>query len=397
MFKELIKTYKKIILREGKRIATDASLFTMLVLAPLLYVTIYGFVYINKKEVKVELLVIDQDKTVFSRLLIRGMNAHQSVSVTGMADNIQTALKKVNRGDVSGVLLIPRGLEQNAKSGKHSFVKIYVNTTRLILANDINKALAEVTGTLAAGIKINFFRTRGYSYHQAIEMSQPLTGEIRNMFNPADTYGEFMLPGLMILIIHQIIMIAFAMAMAGEVEDQSTHNLLKVAHGNFFVALVGKALYYLLLFSAYTPLIFGIHFKMFNLPTNGNLLLAFLISILAIAAILAISSFIAVFFRNRLGTLQVLGFFSYPVFFVSGYSWPFESLPVVLQWFGNLLPIKPYLTAYNRVVLMDANVFDVAPEIIHLLVLTVFFGLLGAWNIKRVAKAELLRINGHFN
>lgn len=385
---KLFRTLKNLYLRECHRIASDVMLFTMLVLAPLAYLTIYGFAYINKKEVNVPILVIDQDKSAFSRQLIRSLDAHQIIAVNGIEDNREEALRLVNRGDISAVILIPDHFESNVRSGRASWLRMYVNSTRFLPSSDLSKAVNEVVATLATGIKLRFFQTRGYSYEQARELSQPLNGDIRNLFNPADTYGEFLLPGLMILIIHQILLISFMIAMVGEKEDLCVGKLLNAAHGRAWLALKGKASIYLVLFCLYVPLIYGLNFRLFNLHIQGNFWLIWGLIVLAIGSVLALGAALTLFFQTRLGVFQILAFTSYPIFFISGYSWPFASLPLPLQWLGNLLPIKPFLAAYSRSAMMGAGFYDIQPEIVHLLILTVVYSLIGSWQIKKMAKAE---------
>lgn len=385
---KLLKIIKNIYLRECHRISSDAMLFTMLVLAPMVYLTVYGLAYINKKEINVPMLVIDQDKSAFSRQLIRYLDAHQTIAVVGTEDNREAALKQVNSGEVSAVLLIPDHFAGDVQAGSASWLRMYVNTTRFLPSNDLSRAVSEVVSTLSGGIKLRFFQTRGYSFEQAFELSQPLRADVRNLFNPADTYGEFLLPGLIILIIHQIILMCFMIAIVGEKEDKSIAKLLNAAHGRPFLALKSKGGIYLVLFCAYVPLIYGLNFRMLNLHIQGNIWLVWGLVLLAISAVLALGAALSVFFKTRLGVFQILAFTSYPIFFISGYSWPFNSLPLALQWLGNLLPVKPFLAAYSRSAMMGAGLSDIQQEIAHLLILTVVYSLIGAWHIKNASKFE---------
>jgi len=79
------------------------------------------------------------------------------------------------------------------------------------------------------------------------------------------------------------------------------------------------------------------------------------------------------FFKSQLLCLQIMAFSSYPVFLITGYSWPFSMLPFFIQAISSLLPTTPFMRAFVSVTQQGGTLMDNFPTLIHMLALLVFF------------------------
>jgi ABC-2 type transport system permease protein len=70
-----------------------------------------------------------------------------------------------------------------------------------------------------------------------------------------------------------------------------------------------------------------------------------------------------------IGWTEVLAFSTYPLFLVSGYSWPIDAMPIGLQMFANLLPSTPYFSVFNSLATEGAKLDNITNGFSHLLVL----------------------------
>jgi ABC-2 type transport system permease protein len=77
--------------------------------------------------------------------------------------------------------------------------------------------------------------------------------------------------------------------------------------------------------------------------------------------------------KKKIVALQLFAFTSYPIFLISGYSFPIESMPLGIRWIANLIPSTPYLTAFTRITQMGAGWHQILPELIHISLLLIFF------------------------
>ncbi|GAB4343699.1 MAG: ABC transporter permease [Calditrichia bacterium] len=382
--------FRQVFERELAGIIRDKDILIIILLSPLFYGFFYGTVYLNKAEAEIPILVVDRDHSATSRLLIRSLDAHQMLQVRGVVTDPGEARKELESWRVQGVFYIPADFQNQLKHKKGAVVQTWLNASKFLVANDLNKAISHVTATLGAGIKWRYLKGEGIHPRQAMARLEPLNGDIRSFFNPAETYGDFILPGILILIIQQTLLIGLAESVAKERESDTVTEWYNSGNRNILVVIWGKMGFYLLLYASYAALFFTLHFQLFKIPFAGSAIAAAFLTLLYLLALGLAIVFIGSFFKKKIEAFLMLVFTSYPLFLLSGFSWPLRSMPFYLRGLSGLLPGTPYLLAMDRVSLMGAGVGEVLPEVAHLLGLALFWGLLAAWRVKRMA-GETLR------
>jgi ABC-2 type transport system permease protein len=144
------------------------------------------------------------------------------------------------------------------------------------------------------------------------------------------------------------------------------------------------------LFGSYSVFFFIVSFGVFSLQNVGNFIPLFIITFILLISVINISVFIASFFHRKIVALQFLTLTSYPIFLISGYSWPYSSLPTFLKLITNTLPSTPYFAAFTRVTQMGASLREIFPEVIHLLILAVAGNVLAYYRIKFLSNKSMV-------
>lgn len=368
---KMIKSVLNVFRREVQSITRDMDLITIILIAPLFYAFFYGSVYLNKSEHDVPVTVVDMDHSSLSGNLIRYLDANQLVSVNGVLSDYGSAIDRVYGMESQAVLFIPEGFEASLKKGNGTDLKLYLNTTRFLISNDINKAVNEVTATMAGAVKLRFFQAQGYSYMQAKEMIEPLNSQVHNLFNPSESYGDFLIPGLLVLILQQTLLIGLSESISKERENNTVGELFSSAGRSIFALVNGKGAFYFLMYSAYALFFYTVHFSIFKLSFRGSVSALAVLTALFLIAVVYLSIFVSSFFSRKIVSLQVIAFTSYPVFLMSGYPWPMQAMPLYIRAIAQLLPSTPYLDAFSRIVHMGAGWNDVLPQMGHILLLIV--------------------------
>ncbi|MGE5402993.1 MAG: ABC transporter permease [Ignavibacteriales bacterium] len=357
--------------RETLYIVKDMDLVTIILLSPLFYAFFYTSVYWHKSENNVPVVVVDMDKSPLAATLTRSLDAHQLVNISEIVPDFETAKDRIYKLEAQGVLYIPKGFESSLKAGKVSDLKIYLNTSRFLVSNDINKAVNEVAGTMGAGIKLRYFQAQGYNFEQAKEMIEPLQGEVKPLFNPTESYGDFLIPGLLVLILQQTLLMGLAESIAKEREENTLLPLYNTSGHSIWATITGKGLFYFILFASYAFLFFVLHFSIFRIKLAGSVSAVVVLTALLLISVIYMATFISSFFQRKIISLQVFAFSSYPLFLMSGYPWPTQAMPSYIRVLADLLPSTPYLTAFNRIIQMGAGWSDIVPEFLHLIILAV--------------------------
>jgi len=381
-----------ILKREIGIIIKDIDIRSIILLAPLFYSFFYAAVYFNKAERDVPVTVIDMDKSTLSKRLIKNIDSDEFLNVTGEAADYLSARDLIFRESVQAAVIIPKGFESSIKSHQGSSIKLLINSTRFLVSNDINKAMNEVVLNFNNEIKINTLQQNGYNYNQAVIVSEPLNEEVKFLFNPSETYGDFLIPGILVLILQQTLLMGISESVSRERELGTFGDLFYKAKNSVSAAIVGKSMFYLMLFGSYALLFFTLHFNLFTINQKGNWALIFFMTFLFLLPVICFGFFIASFIKKKLLTLQIMALSSYPVFFLSGYSWPPKSMPWLLQAISQFIPFTPFINAFTRITQMRAGVYDVIPQIFHLVILSLIGIIAVYFRMKYVLTQEL-----HYN
>ncbi|HWV71899.1 MAG TPA: ABC transporter permease [Pseudosphingobacterium sp.] len=373
----------RIFLREVAMIPKDHSLLLTLLIAPLLYAFFYGSIYINKEEENVKLGLVDDDNTSLSRLLAQHINNSPVVEIIQFS-NLGDAKEQMYRGNCQGYLYIPAKTENNLLSLKQANVVMGVNAARFLPSSDLLLNVQQICLTVGAGVRLQYFeKSKGLSTESAMQQVMPINLDYRPLFNERSSYGAFLLPGLLALILQQTLLIGLSESTAAERQHARIGSWAKFGVSN---AIWGKGLFYLLLYGAYGFFFLNINFSLLNLPMRANSWeLAFLMFIF-ILTLIPLAQLIGLCFKSQLICLQVMAFSTYPIFLITGYVWPFESLPLVVQGISNLLPTTPFLKIYVNLVQGGGALQDNYSPLLHLITLFAFYSILCFWRLRKLHK-----------
>ncbi|MDD5363451.1 MAG: ABC transporter permease [Ignavibacteria bacterium] len=385
MFKNIMKLFW----REVSIVVKDRDVFTLIIIVPVFYAFIYGSLYFNKTEQKVPVMVVDMDRSEFSSEFIKRMNSSQLLNVISVSGDMDAAKKEMLSMKVHGIIYIPHGAEVDLKMKKSINITAYLNTTRFLVSNDINKAVNEVAGSFNDETKKVYLQSLGYNSREAETLIEPVKNDLRAMFNNEETYGDYLIPGLLALILHQTLLIGLSECIAREREFRLVGEIKSMSGGDAFSALTGKTLFYFLLFASYSLFFFTVTFSIFKIRLDGSVPALILITSLLILSAIFMSIFVSSFFKRKFVAMIIIAFTSYPLFFISGYVFPSYALPVSLQYLSKIFATTPYLSAFNRITQLGAGLENIKKELLSLAIITSAMFILAWLRIKYLFKKEV--------
>ncbi len=383
-----INTIWQFFLEEVKLIAADHSILLTVVGAPILYFFFLGSIYLYKDVEKISFAVVDLDKSTTSRKLTRLLNSQQKVNIIGVSYDFSEGINLLNSTEVQGFLLFPKGFEKKLKRMEGADVKLYLNNTRFLPSNTLKEEVSRLMLTAGAGIRMKYFIARGIHPKNAMELTVPIVPVIKPMYNTTNNYGDFLLPGLFLIIIHQTLLIGLGESIARK-RQYGFKGLKKAWENNsFFKYFIGKTGFYVLLYIAYFFFLYTVVFPTFNLPVNGSILALTLVSVIFLITVTLLTLLVASFYRSQIGYMEVMAFLTYPIFLVSGYSWPVSAMPMPLQWLSKMLPISPMLESVRKLTVMGGSFEHIILPLINLLILGGIFYLAVYFRYRYLAKAK---------
>ncbi len=384
----MLRNILNIIFREIKMLTGDRDLFIIVFIVPVLYGFFFASIYIYKAEKNIPVAVVDLDKSEFSEDFIQRITANGMLSVVYSTGNLEVAKSKLLSMDYHGIVYIPHESESNLKSGKSINIVLYLNTTRFLISNDINKTVNEASLAFNDERKKLHIQSLGYNSDEANDIIDPVRSEVHPMFNTTETYGDYLIPGLLALILHQTLFIGVSECIAAEREKKSLQNLKNVSGNSVFTAITGKTLLYLLLFTAYSLFFFAFTFPAFKIQLAGSIPALILITSLMILSVIFMSIFVSSFFKKKHTALLLIAFTTYPLFFISGYVFPSYALPEPLAYMSKIFPITPFLSAFTRITQYGAGFENIHKELINISLIAMGMFLIAWYRIKSLFKSD---------
>jgi ABC-2 type transport system permease protein len=364
-----MRHFIQIVKDELALIIEDKSILLTCLLAPIFYAFFVGSIYKEKDVANIPIAIVDHDHSSLSRKVGQLVDSNEKIQVQGAYSNLNDALFLFNSLDIQGILIIPKDFEKNTMNLEGSTVELVLNNTKFLTSNDINKGVQQVMLTVAGGVRLNYLISSKVPVELAQQQAQPIMPVVKSIYNATNNYGDYLLPILLVLIIQQTLIIGFGQSVLHELVHFKTLSDPKVNFFEFVKIFTAKGLYYFVLYASLFFLFYKVIFPYYHLDFKGSELLHFLLSSVFILAVMVYTTFLGTFFKSAIGWTEIMAFSTYPLFLVSGYSWPIEAMPKALQVIANLLPSTPYFTVFNKLAGQGAVLGNIKSEVIHLLVL----------------------------
>ncbi len=205
--------------------------------------------------------------------------------------------------------------------------------------------------------------------------SYPIAYEHVTLFNPQNGFASFLIPAVLIMILHQTLILGVSLRAGTERERNRFHDLVSIHKYNTGTLQIvfGKALAYFMIYLFNSAYVLFIVPAIFGLPQIGHAIdiLCFLFPFLTATVFFAMT--FSVFVRNRETSIIIFVFTSVPLLFISGISWPSTAIPSFWKAFSYLFPSTFGVNGFVRLNTMGARLHQVSFEYIGLWIQAVFY------------------------
>ncbi len=347
-----------IVLKEFIQMKRDRVTFGMMVGIPLMQLMLFGFaINTDPKHLPAAIRVADQGP--FARTFVAALrNSGYFTFVRDTTSESETQ-QLLQLGEVQFVINIPVDFSRKLIRGEQPTVLIEADATdpaatgpavaavRALANNVLDR---DLTGPLAK------LRTRP----AAVDF------QIHAQYNPENITQYNVVPGLMGVVLTMTMVIITALAITRERERGTMENLLATPVRPFEV-MVGKILPYIAVGYVQITLILVAANFIFHVPMIGSLPLLYAVSLLFIAANLAVGITFSTLAQNQLQAVQMAFFFFLPSILLSGFMFPFRGMPEWAQWIGTCLPNTHFIRIVRGILLKGNSAAEIAPQLWPLL------------------------------
>ena len=371
--------------RETTYILGNKQQRMVVLVAPFAYAILMSFVYIRHQVTDMPVAVARLEDSSYARQMVRMLEASPKMTIAYQVNSEQEIHELLLEGKVDAGVVIPRDFSLRIKRGEDAHVGAFVNAGSLVAANTASTALNGVIQTFSTGIEVAKLQKNGMSHEKALVAAMPLKLSLKLMFNPGLNYSNFMVPGLFITILQQIILMGLALSMAGERETGSIGELFGISR-RADVLFLGKALPYFIVNFLIAEVYMRVFFPMNEIPMEGSWPLMMSFTALFVGAVVALGIWVSSFCKTRLFATQLLMFIAMPSFVLSGFTWPLSAMPEAVQWLSQLLPMTHFVTSFRNIYLAGADLAQVSSAVIALLGFLAANVFLALWGIRRLVK-----------
>lgn len=348
---------------ELKNIFKDEGVLLFFFFLPIVYPLLYSWIYNNEVVRNVPVAIVDDSHSSASRKFWQECDASPDVCVAYHCANIEEAKQLIGKEKAYGIIYFPADFEKKLGRQEQAHVSVYCDMSYMLAYKAIFTTATAVSMDMGTEIQ---HRAMGNTTKREDEIAtQPLAFDEVSLFNAPGGYGNFMLPGVLILIVQQAILLGVGMISGTEREKRFANYKRNSNHSRWWQAvsiLCGKSWAYILIFTIMLawitlaiPHIFG-----FVSLVHGKDLLLFLTPYLLACVLFSIT--FSEMVRYRESVMLVVVFTSVPFLFMSGLSWPQAEIPGVWQGIANLLPSSFGIRGFVRMSSMGALLPDVAKE-----------------------------------
>ncbi len=378
-----IRQFMTIARRECGLMWNDSRIRSVVFIAPFLYAAIFCLVYINHTVYDMPIAVLQQDRSEAAYKLVRMLDSSSRLVVAEQATSMEDVRDLMLSGKVDAAVVIPSDFARDLKRGHDTVVPAFVNASSMVGANIGGKAINEVVQTFSAGVEILKRMKAGERLASAKETFMPVKLDLRPMFNPSFNYSNFMVPGLLMAILQQVILLGVALSWTGEFERKTVGEVTKISISPLTV-LLGKLAPYVGL--NFLVALFYLHvlFPLNDIPMEGNWFITIPFTLIFIVTITTWGMWMSALCKTRLFATQVLMFLAMPSFVLSGFTWPAKAMPIVIQWFGKCLPLTYFVNSFRNIYLAAAPFQYIAADFAMLCGFTVMNLVVAYWAISRI-------------
>jgi ABC-2 type transport system permease protein len=351
-----------LIRKEFIQIRRDPRTLVILLLIPIVQLFLLGYAATNDVR-NVPLAVFDQDRGAEARKLLEAYRAADYFRLAYEVDTEAELRDLIDRGSARAGLIIPPDFTAQIQGNGSTAIAFFLDGTDPTVASTALSAAQLIGQSLSTRILVARAEQRG----QPFSLTPPVEVRTQVWYNPDLVSAYFMIPGVIGMVLFAITSIATATAIVRE-RERGTIEQLIVTPIRSWELVAGKLLPYAILAFTNTLEVLAIGHFWFKLPIRGDLGLILALSGLFLITSLGIGMLASTIANTQQEAMLTVFMLFLPGIFLSGFFFPLEAMPKVLQWISAVYPLRYYLVIIRSLTLKDVGAQVLQQNILALVI-----------------------------
>lgn len=338
--------------KELRQLKRDRVTFAMIVGIPIMQMLMFGYA-INTDVRNLAAAVADQADSHLSRQFIADLGQTQVLDFRHVVDTAAQLEELLRTGRISIGVFIPPDFDRRSIDSRRSAAQL--------LIDGVDPTIVGVANQLR-NTPLRFDST-------ALKPKEAATLEVRPYFNPERRSAVFVIPGLIGIILTLTMMMFTAVSVVREREHGNLELLINTPVSTTQL-MVGKVVPYIVIGLVQLALILAVGRLLFDIPVRGSIFELYVAASFFIAANLALGLFISTLVKTQFQAIQITIFVLLPSILLTGFMFPFDGMPKIVQYIGEILPNTHFIRLTRGIMLRGASLSEMQQELLALGVFT---------------------------
>jgi ABC-2 type transport system permease protein len=359
-----MSTLGYVIRKELQQLRRDRRMLPLVFIAPVLQIVLFG--YAANLDVKdIPMTVCDQDRTVESRQLVDAFTGSGSFVVREHAADARAAQASIERGAASLALIIPPGYGRSQSAGRAAAVQLLADGSESQSAAIGLTYATLVVSREAASTAARRLEALGAAARYRVHAVQ-VQPAVRVLYNPTLASRNFMVPGVLAMVLMIITTVLTSLSIVKEKESGTLEQLI-VTPLTTRQLIAGKLAPFVVISLVEMSFVLAAALALFGLAVRGDVLALYGLSLLFMLTTLGAGLFISTVSRTQQQAMMIaVFFFILPMIILSGFVFPIESMPPLIQLLTYAFPLRWYFVIIRSLFLKQVGFADLWKEAVAL-------------------------------
>ena len=371
---------KALIRKEIYHLIRDYRSLYLAFAIPLILIILFGYA-LSLDVDNVETIVVDYDKSELSRDFISKLDASLYFHVSERLPQTKDAIDYLDHDRTKVAIVIPPNFMKSIGADRETPLQILIEGSDPNFAGIIRGYLTAFTEQYNQKLLLSFLNRQGME-----KISPPVDGRIRIWFNEDLESRNFIIPGIIAIIIMIVGALLTSLIIAREYENGTMETIksMPVRAGEL---LLGKALPYFIIGLTDVLIAILLGQLLFGIVMKGNFWLMMAATSLYLGVALSLGLLISTVTKSQLMANQIAVMITYlPSVLLSNFVFPIVNMPNILQFITYIVPARYYIDILGGIYLRNTGFAYLWPS---MLVLTLMFTALTTFNYILLKKEGL--------
>lgn len=346
-----------------------------LFLMPFFMLIMTGFIFPSSSTyTNIPVALVDADQSPASQQFVNQLVAINSQKNTMIFTNATTeadARTLITQGKVYGAIVVPQGFADSQAQGRQANVTIISDNSIpqiSMVMQGLGTQVVSIMGAQRGFVEVQQLSVNANQTVNPLAVIAPYVPDVKGVVGGEHNYFDFIAPGLLMMIVMMGAMTGIPRAISHEKEIGTFDGILAAPVSDISI-IFGKTIAQTvrgfiqgIIVMGIAILVFGVHIQIASIP------LAFGLLFLGIFSFIGLGILLTSLANNEETATILMTVLQFPMMFLTGVFFPIQQMPWFMQALSNLLPLTYAVEAMRKVMILNAGIMDVLPEIAILVV-----------------------------